>query len=124
MGTKGKLIKDFFAVIFEIIMKMVKGILWITPVGLCSIIAGKIMIVADIAVVMSQLGWLILTVILGVLFYQFVVLQLVYFLVVRKNPFKYYLGVIQGKALLPFRRWMMIRSLPETISTILFCYFF
>ncbi|CAH1113084.1 unnamed protein product [Psylliodes chrysocephalus] len=96
MGTKGKLIKDFFAVIFEIIMKMVKGILWITPLGLCSIIAGKIMIVADIAVVMSQLGWLILTVILGVLFYQFVVLQLVYFLVVRKNPFKYYLGVIQG----------------------------
>ncbi|CAG9858133.1 unnamed protein product [Phyllotreta striolata] len=95
-GPTGKPIKEFFSLVFDVIMKMVKGILWITPVGLCSIIAGKIMTVADIWLIMSQLAWLIITVVLGVFIYQFIILQLVYFLIVRKNPFRYYLGVLQG----------------------------
>ncbi|XP_072394050.1 excitatory amino acid transporter 2-like [Diabrotica undecimpunctata] len=96
MGSKGHVIKEFFSTIFEIIMKMVKGILWITPVGLCSIIAGKILSVADLQLVLSQLGYLISTVIIGVLIYQIIVIQLIYWLIVRKNPFKYYIGLMQG----------------------------
>ncbi|XP_056636946.1 excitatory amino acid transporter 2-like [Diorhabda sublineata] len=96
IGSKGQIIKDFFSTIFEVIMKMVRGILWITPVGLCSIIAGKIISVPNIQLVVSQLGWLIFTVILGVSIYQFILIQLIYLVIIRKNPFKYYISILQG----------------------------
>ena len=62
-----------------------------TPVGITSVIAGKILGVADLALVMSQLAWFI-----GVFFYQLVIMQLIYLAFVRKNPFKFYAGLAQG----------------------------
>lgn len=39
---------DFFQAIFEVIMKMVTGVMWFTPVGVSSVIAGKILGVNDV----------------------------------------------------------------------------
>ena len=52
--------------------------------------------VADIALVMSQLGMFILTAVAGVFLYQFVVLQLIYLLIVRANPLRFWLGLAQA----------------------------
>ncbi|XP_016992246.1 excitatory amino acid transporter isoform X2 [Drosophila rhopaloa] len=96
IGQKGQVVVDFFAAIFEVIMKMVTCVMWLTPVGISSVIAGKILSVGDLGLVMSQLMWFILTVAIGVFIYQFIVMQAIYFVVVRRNPFKFYAGLIQA----------------------------
>lgn len=49
--------------------------------------------VEDLGVVVSQLGWFVLTVAIGVLLYQLIFMQLIYLLVLRKNPYKFYWGL-------------------------------
>jgi len=65
----------------------------ITPFGVASLICSKIMSVANIATVVAQLGMFVATVLAGVLIYQLIVLQLIYFLITRKSPLKFYWGV-------------------------------
>ncbi|XP_026732951.1 excitatory amino acid transporter isoform X1 [Trichoplusia ni] len=93
LGAKGQVVIDFFQAIFEVIMKMVTGVMWFTPIGVSSVIAGKILGVNDVASVMSQLAWFIATVAVGVFFYQLIVMQLIYFLFLRRNPYKFYWGL-------------------------------
>jgi Na+/H+-dicarboxylate symporter len=95
IGEKGQVVINFFTAVFEVIMKMVTGIMWLTPVGISSVIAGKILDIDDLSFIMSQLLWFILTIAIGVFFYQFIVMQMLYFIVLKKNPFKYYCGLIQ-----------------------------
>jgi len=65
-------------------------------VGISSVICAKILSVANLAHVMSQLALFILTVVGGIFLYQFTVLQLIYMAVVRKNPFKFWWGLFQA----------------------------
>uniref|UniRef100_A0AAG5DDW7 Amino acid transporter n=1 Tax=Anopheles atroparvus TaxID=41427 RepID=A0AAG5DDW7_ANOAO len=95
IGRKGYVVIQFFSAMFDVIMKMVTGVMWLTPIGISSVIAGKILSVDDISFVMTQLTWFIFTVALGVFLYQWIILQAIYFFFLRKNPFKFYLGLIQ-----------------------------
>ncbi|XP_065357744.1 excitatory amino acid transporter isoform X1 [Calliphora vicina] len=96
IGQKGQVVVDFFAAIFEVVMKMVTCVMWLTPVGISSVIAGKILSVNDLHLVMAQLMWFILTVAVGVVLYQLVIMQAIYYVIVRRNPFKFYAGLIQA----------------------------
>ncbi|XP_034473991.1 excitatory amino acid transporter isoform X2 [Drosophila innubila] len=95
IGQKGQVVVDFFAAVFEVIMKMVTCVMWMTPIGISSVIAGKILSVDNLSLVMAQLIWFIITVAIGVLLYQFIVMQAIYFVFVRRNPFKFYKGLIE-----------------------------
>ena len=96
LGPFGKPLINLFSIIDQVIMKMVYMVMWVSPIGIASVIAAKILGVSDIALVMSQLGLFILTACSGIFFYQFVCLQLIYFLIVRKNPFKFWWGLFQS----------------------------
>jgi solute carrier family 1 (glial high affinity glutamate transporter), member 2 len=95
IGEKGHVVVDFFTAVFEVVMKMVTGVMWLTPIGISSVIAGRILEVDNLGLVMSQLVLFICTVAVGVFFYQLVVLQLIYFIFLGRNPFKFYCGLIQ-----------------------------
>lgn len=96
IGDKGQVVINFFAAIFEVIMKMViLTCLWLSPIGISSVIAGKILDVENLNLIISQLLLFIVTVASGVFLYQFIVLQLIYFSIIRKNPFKFYGQLIQ-----------------------------
>jgi Na+/H+-dicarboxylate symporter len=96
IGAKGQVVKSFFIAIFEVIMKMViLTCKWLSPIGISSVIAGKILEVENISLVVSQLLLFIVTVTSGFFFYQFIILQAIYFVVLRKNPFKFYSELIQ-----------------------------
>uniref|UniRef100_A0A182NE58 Amino acid transporter n=1 Tax=Anopheles dirus TaxID=7168 RepID=A0A182NE58_9DIPT len=95
IGRKGYVVVQFFSAIFDVIMKMVTGVMWLTPIGISSVIAGKILSVDDIGFVMTQLAWFIFTIALGVFMYQWIILQAIYFVFLRKNPFRFYLGLVQ-----------------------------
>lgn len=94
IGQKGQVVIDFFSAVFEVVMKMVTCVMWLTPVGISSIIAGKILSVENLAAVMAQLMWFIITIAIGVFLYQWIIMQLIYFVFLRKNPFKFYCGLI------------------------------
>ncbi|TMW54263.1 hypothetical protein DOY81_000686 [Sarcophaga bullata] len=96
IGQKGQVVIDFFAAVFEVVMKMVTCVMWLTPIGISSVIAGKILSVNDLQLVMAQLMWFILTVAVGVILYQLVIMQSIYYVFVRRNPFKFYAGLIQA----------------------------
>lgn len=96
LGSRSKAVIEFFTVIFDVVMKMVTAVMWLTPIGVCSVITGKILSVDNISVVIMQLGWFITTVLIGVCIYQFIIMQLMYLVIVRKNPFKFYYGLIES----------------------------
>jgi len=92
LGPKKLVVINFFNVIYEVLLKMLMGAIWFTPVGVGSVICGKIISLGQLSNTLTQLVWFILTVGLGVLIHQLIILQLIYYLFVRKNPFKYYLA--------------------------------
>jgi solute carrier family 1 (glial high affinity glutamate transporter), member 2 len=96
IGEKGQVVVNFFSAIFEVIMKMViLTCLWLSPFGISSVIAGKILDVENLSLIISQLLMFIITVASGVFFYQLIVLQIIYFVIIKKNPYKFYAGLFQ-----------------------------
>jgi len=96
IGRKAEPVINFFKIIDEVIMKMVSGIMWISPIGISSVICAKILGVANLGRVMSQLGLFIITVCSGLFIYQLVFYQAIYFFFTRKNPFKFWWGLFQA----------------------------
>ena len=68
----------------------------ISPVGISSVICAKILSVSNLALVMSQLAMFIITVVSGIFLYQFTILPLIYFVIVQRNPFRFWWGMFQS----------------------------
>ena len=64
-----------------------------SPIGICSLIAAKVAGMEDIVVSLEKLGLYMVTVITGLLIHAFIILPLLYFIVVRKNPFRFLAGM-------------------------------
>ncbi|XP_049868363.1 excitatory amino acid transporter 3 isoform X2 [Pectinophora gossypiella] len=116
IGPKGQVVIDFFQAIFEVIMKMVSGVMWCTPLGVTSVVAGKILALDDVGQVLSQLGWFIATVAIGVYFYQLIVMQFIYFVFLRKNPYKFY-WKLSNAMMTAFATASTAAALPVTFKT-------
>lgn len=96
VGPKGKQISDLFVALFEVTMKMVSTIiLWIAPLGISSIIASKILGIHDMGEVLSQLALFVGIVFFAIFSYQWVGMQLIYFIFLRRNPYKFYAALIE-----------------------------
>ncbi|XP_044211420.1 excitatory amino acid transporter 2-like isoform X1 [Thunnus albacares] len=96
MGEKAKLMLEFFNVLNEIVMNIVGAIMWYSPVGIACLICGKIISIADLEVVAKQLGMYMVTVIVGLIIHGGIFLPLIYFVIVKENPFKFFMGIFQA----------------------------
>ncbi|KAL2101364.1 hypothetical protein ACEWY4_003125 [Coilia grayii] len=96
MGERGKIMSEFFNVLNEIIMKMVSMIMWYSPVGIASLICGKIAAIGDLEVVAKQLGMYMVTVMVGLTIHGGIILPCIFFAVTRNNPFQFYSGIFQA----------------------------
>ena len=96
LGQKAAGLVQAFTVMDEVIMRLVTAAMWISPIGICSVITAKILEVDNLWKVMGQLGLFLLTACGANFFYQFTVLQIIYLIVVRKNPFKFWLNLFQA----------------------------
>jgi hypothetical protein len=56
MGPAGQVMTNFFFVLNEIIMRLVKLVIWYSPIGIMCLISGKILGVANIADTARMLG--------------------------------------------------------------------
>ncbi|KAM4014694.1 excitatory amino acid transporter 2-like [Anomaloglossus baeobatrachus] len=96
MGDQAKLMADFFNILNEIIMRLVTMIMWYSPLGIASLICGKIAAIKDLETVARQLGMYMVTVIVGLVIHGGVILPLIFFSITRKNPFRFYGGIFQA----------------------------
>lgn len=96
MGRKAEILLHLLLVLNEITMKLVKLIMWYSPVGILFLVAGKILEIDDMANIARKLGLYMITVIVGLLIHCFVTLTTLYFTMTRKNPFKFYYGCLQA----------------------------
>jgi len=81
----------------ETIMDMVDKIMWYVPVGLIFLISNKIMeIEDDMGSTWKALGLFICTTLVCLFIHGFLIIPGIYFAVVRKNPYKYMLGISQA----------------------------
>ncbi|XP_026505027.1 excitatory amino acid transporter 1 isoform X1 [Terrapene carolina triunguis] len=96
MKEQGQPLRHFFDSLNEAIMRLVALIMWYAPLGILFLIAGKIVEMEDMGVIGGQLAMYTVTVIIGLLIHAIIVLPLLYFLVVRKNPWVFIGGLLQA----------------------------
>ena len=70
----------------------------LSPIGVCFLIAAKILELKSFSVLLGQLGMYFITVLTGILLHGFVVLVLIYILIVRELPFRYIANISQPLA--------------------------
>ncbi|ESO83435.1 hypothetical protein LOTGIDRAFT_169299 [Lottia gigantea] len=96
MGERGKILVDFFAILNEIIMKMVLIVMWYSPVGIMFLIIGKILSLEDPAALGERLGMYMVTVLAGLIIHACIILPSIYFIITRKNPLRLFIGILQA----------------------------
>ncbi|XP_045159084.2 excitatory amino acid transporter 3-like isoform X2 [Mercenaria mercenaria] len=96
MGPRGKPLIDLFDCICEATMQLVKLVIWYSPIGIMCLIAAKVVEMDDLGKTFEQLLFYFLTVMTGLVLHGFLTLPLIYFVIVRKNPFSYLYGVLEA----------------------------
>ena len=101
LGEKGRKVLAIFDGINDAIMKMVHLIMYLAPVGVFALIAARLgsagggeLFVAEV----MKIGMYALTVITGLTFHAIVTLPLILFLIARRSPREYALGMGQAFA--------------------------
>ncbi|KAF7250508.1 Excitatory amino acid transporter 3 [Varanus komodoensis] len=95
MGQKGQVLVDFFNALNDATMHIVQIIMWYMPLGILFLIAGKIIEVEDWEI-FRKLGLYMATVLSGLAIHSVVILPLIYLIIVRKNPYKFAIGMAQA----------------------------
>ncbi|CAD5125576.1 DgyrCDS13779 [Dimorphilus gyrociliatus] len=98
MGDEGEPIRKLMECLAEASMKIVTLIIWYSPIGVMFLVAAEIIKMKDPVEELKALGLYIATVLTGLGVHGFIVLPLIYYLFVRKNPYLYMAGVAQALA--------------------------
>ncbi|XP_037537294.1 excitatory amino acid transporter 1-like [Nematolebias whitei] len=96
MESKGKPLKDFFICLNEAIMLLVNMVIWYSPVGILCLLAGQVVKMTDTADVAHEVAMYAMTVIVGLVIHSVVTLPLIYFIVTRNNPLRFFGGVLEA----------------------------
>ncbi|XP_072890171.1 excitatory amino acid transporter 2-like isoform X1 [Hemitrygon akajei] len=96
MGERAQVMIDFFNVLNEIIMRLVSMIMWYSPLGIASLICGKIADIKNLEAVARQLGMYMVTVIVGLIIHGGIILPSIYLILTRKSPLTFFGGIFQA----------------------------
>ncbi|XP_011638619.1 excitatory amino acid transporter 1-like isoform X1 [Pogonomyrmex barbatus] len=89
MGPQAKPLLSFFDSLSGAMMLITNWVIWLSPIGVLSLVASKITEMKSLEEVVSQLGMYFLTVLIALLIHGFLVLPGMYFLLTKKNPYIY-----------------------------------
>eukprot|EP01116_Phalansterium_solitarium_P004152 TRINITY_DN1504_c0_g2_i2.p1 TRINITY_DN1504_c0_g2~~TRINITY_DN1504_c0_g2_i2.p1 ORF type:complete len:479 (+),score=176.82 TRINITY_DN1504_c0_g2_i2:877-2313(+) len=95
MGPSGDPLLRLFESLNEAVMKIVMMVMWFAPVGIMSLIAARLGGSNDFVGLFRDLAMFGVTVLLGLSVHLFVLLPAIYFAVLRRNPFKFYIQLLQ-----------------------------
>lgn len=76
-------------------MKIVLVVMWYAPFGIMSLIAARLGGNADFIGILRDIAMFAVTVIISLMIHFFIILPIIYFTFLRKNPFKFYLHMMQ-----------------------------
>ncbi|CAK8683923.1 unnamed protein product [Clavelina lepadiformis] len=96
LGSEGKPVKEFFSILNTIFMKMIVAVIWYSPIGICSLIAGNLVKMGSLSDLIETLGLYMLTVIVGLTIHGLITLPLIFYIVTRTNAYRFYAGVFQA----------------------------
>jgi len=117
IGEKGRPVTAFFEGVNEAIMKLVDWFMWVVPIGVGSLIASKLIGSANFFSDLQAMGVYAATVVAGLSLHIFFVLPAIYFLVTKKNPFAYLIGILQA-LLTAFGTASSTATLPVTLECV------
>lgn len=93
MKENAKSVLDFFECIDGCIMIIAKCIIWFSPIAIMFIFIGKIIGTKHVMMIVNQLGFFVLIQLLGLFIHSMLILPLLYFIFIRKLPFKFMKGM-------------------------------
>lgn len=89
MGISGKPLLDFFCSLGAAMMIITNWVIWISPIGVFFLIAGKLLEMESFEVIVGQLGMYFMTVMLGLFIHGFIILPIYFTVCTRKLPFRF-----------------------------------
>ncbi|XP_036149604.1 excitatory amino acid transporter 1 isoform X2 [Monomorium pharaonis] len=89
MGSQTKPLLNFFEALSGAMMVITKWVIWLSPLGVLSLVAAKITEIESLDRIVSQLGMYFLTVLIALLIHGLLILPGIYFLFTKKNPYSY-----------------------------------
>ncbi|XP_072546799.1 neutral amino acid transporter B(0) isoform X2 [Salminus brasiliensis] len=98
LGEEGEILIKFFNSFNEATMVLVSWIMWYAPLGIMFLVAAKIVEMEDVGVLFASLGKYIACCVIGHAVHGLLILPLIYFVITRKNPYTFLLGLITALA--------------------------
>lgn len=96
LEEKGKPLLDFFTSLYDASMMLVTLVIWYSPIGIFFLIATQVIKMKDPEIIIQRLGLYCVTVLVGLICHGFIILPLLYFIIVRKNPFIYMYNMLKA----------------------------
>lgn len=98
LREEGKPLANFFQSVMSTMMTITRWVIWLSPVGICFLVAAKIVEMESFDVLLGKLGMYFVTVVVGLFIQGFIVLPLLYLIMTRKNPIPYVSNLAQALA--------------------------
>ncbi|KAI1286667.1 Excitatory amino acid transporter 2 [Halotydeus destructor] len=96
LKEEGDTMIRFFVILNEIIMRIVGIVMWYSPVGIMSLVIGRLLSIEDIGQTAAQLGMYMVTVMLGLLIHSCITLPLIFWGITRGNPWNFFKQMLQA----------------------------
>ncbi|XP_076440413.1 excitatory amino acid transporter 3-like [Babylonia areolata] len=96
VGDKGLPLKHVFDSLSEVTLVLVSVVIWYSPIGVLFLVTEEVVSMENPQETFEQLSFYFITVMAGLAVHGFVTLPLIYFLVCRRNPFRFMYGVLQA----------------------------
>ncbi|XP_046854324.1 excitatory amino acid transporter 1-like isoform X2 [Xenia sp. Carnegie-2017] len=117
LGPEGQPLKEILDVCLKIVMMLINAVMWICPLGIGSLIAAKLVEMENIGSTFESLAYFIVTAITGFAIQGLIVYPTIYFICIRKNPFRYLLNM-QAAAYTAFGTSTSAATLPVTLKCV------
>lgn len=86
IGEQAAILVKFFQALDRTVMRMVLLAMYVSPIGIMSLIIEKFLTLQDLSGTMSRLGMYMVTVIVGLILHGFISIPAMYAIATRKNP--------------------------------------
>ena len=112
---EGKPVLIFFESFAKVIMRIVFWMIYLTPIGVCFLVAGEIIKMKDVADNFIKLGWYFVTTVVGLLIHGGIFLPTLYGAITRTLPFRFMKNISRALAT-AFGTSSSMATLPTTLD--------
>ena len=112
---EGKPVLIFFESFAKVIMRIVFWMIYLTPIGVCFLVAGEIIKMKDVADNFLSLGWYFATLVIGLLIHGGIFLPTLYGVITRTLPFRFLRNISRALAT-AFGTSSSMATLPTTLD--------